>query len=77
MLGIPFVFQPFGSLNELIDALHHRKTIIVTEGKFTDPKEGTWGHVVVIVGEEGKNFLLLDPAESDDQGVTPIEKDFF
>ena len=74
-LGIPFFFNPFGTLGGLEKALGDGKTIIVSLGKILDPKAGTWGHVVLVVGATDSAFLLLDPAER--EGVSRRDKRAF
>lgn len=61
-LGIPNSFKPDGSLEVLKDALNQNKLVVVSIGQINDPINGTWGHVKVIVGMEGDDFLVLDPA---------------
>jgi hypothetical protein len=36
-----------------------------------------WGHVMVIVGEDGDDFLLLDPSKPNEAGVTRMKKSVF
>jgi len=36
-----------------------------------------WGHVMVIVGEDGDDFLLLDPSKPNEDGVTRMKKTEF
>lgn len=72
-LDIPFRFHLFGTLGGLEKALGDGKTIIVSLGKILDPKAGTWGHVVLVVGETDGVFLLLDPAIKEN-GVSRCDK---
>lgn len=78
-LGIPFSFDPFGTIEEIEKSLRDGKIIMVSEGGLMDPKYNgkTWGHVMVIVGEEGDDFLLLDPSQPEKSGVTRVKKDVF
>jgi hypothetical protein len=76
-LKIPFSFNPFGTLNTLEHALIDNRMIIVSQGKIMDPKEGTWGHVMVIVGMDGNEFLVLDPAQPKGTGVVRRNKNTF
>lgn len=75
VLGIPFVFKIDGSLDDLEKVLPDHKIIIVSEGKIWDPKNDnqTWGHVMVIVGQDGDDFLLCNP-NSWEEGVTRMKK---
>lgn len=76
MLGIPFTFHPFGSLTDLENALQDGKIIIISEGKIMDPNNNdqTWGHVMVIVGEDEDDLLMLDPSQPEGSGVTRMKK---
>jgi hypothetical protein len=76
MLGIPFSFHLFGTQTGIGKGLLSGKIIIISEGKIFDPKKDhqTWGHVMVIVGEAGDNFLVLDPNQPLGSGVTPMNK---
>jgi hypothetical protein len=75
VLGIPAFFNPFGTLEVLEKALVNGKMIIVSQGKLMDPKQGTWGHVMLIVGMEDEKFLILDPAQR--EGVSRwVKADF-
>jgi hypothetical protein len=78
-LGIPFSFNPTGTIDDLENALRDGKFIIVSEGKLMDPNYNnqTWGHVMVIVGEDGEDFLFLDPSAPKGSGVTRINKNDF
>jgi hypothetical protein len=78
-LGIPFSFNPAGTIEDLENALRDGKMIMVSEGKIMDPNYNnqTWGHVMVIVGEDGDDFLFLDPSAPKGSGVTRINKNDF
>ena len=73
--GVPFLFNPFGTLEGLEQSLRNEKMIIVSQGKIMDPTAGTWGHVMLIVGMNENAFLLLDPAER--EGVSRKDKRAF
>jgi len=62
-LEIPNSFHPDGSLETLEDALRNNQLVVISIGRINDPEMGgqTWGHVMVIVGEEGDDFIVLDP----------------
>jgi hypothetical protein len=50
---------------------------MVSEGVIQPSKEPPiWGHVMVIVGEEGDNFIILNPGDPS-QGTTTINKQEF
>jgi uncharacterized protein YukE len=75
-LGIPNIYRADGSLDLLEDALEKNKIIVVSIGKILDPNNDkkTWGHVLVIVGQDGDDFLVLDPSTPDGSGVTRLKK---
>jgi hypothetical protein len=78
-LGIPFTFNPFGTLDDIENALREGKIVMVSEGQILDSNNqlNIWGHVMVIVGEDGDDFLLLDPSAPPGSGVTRINKQVF
>jgi hypothetical protein len=75
-LGIPFRFNLFGTLGGLEKVLRDGKMVIVSQGKIRDPKVGTRGHVVLVVGETDSVFLVLDPG-IEDNGVSRRDKRAF
>jgi hypothetical protein len=77
VLGVPFFFNPFGTLEGLEHALLEEKVILVSQGRLLDPKSGTWGHVMVVVGMDGDAFLILDPAQPAGSGVSRRDKRAF
>jgi hypothetical protein len=77
LLGIPFSFNPFGTMNTLEHALIDNKMVIVSQGQIMDPTSGTWGHVMLLVGMDGDVWLLLDPSRPAGSGVSRMDKRAF
>jgi hypothetical protein len=75
-LGIPNTIKPDGSLEGLEDLLNQNKLVIVSIGQINDPDRNgeTWGHVMVVVGMDGGDYLLLDPAYSPGAGEPRIRR---
>jgi hypothetical protein len=76
LLQIPFFFNPFGTLSAVEHMLIDGKMVIVSQGQIMDPKSGTWGHVMLIVGMDGGVFLILDPANRQG-GISRMDKRAF
>lgn len=74
MLGIPYRFNLSGSQVELERALENGKIVIVSEGKLFDPQDGTWGHVMVLVGKDSDNFIFLDPGSVSKAGAPKLRQ---
>jgi hypothetical protein len=74
VLGIPFGFKIDGSLDDLEKAFPDNKISNMSEDKILDPKNDnqTWGHVIVIVGQDGDDFLLMN-RNSWEEGVTRMK----
>jgi hypothetical protein len=73
-LGIPYTFDLTGTLAEAGQALAEGKIVVVSEGKFFDPMNGSWGHVMVLVGMDGDGLLFLDPATHRPAGQAQLHR---
>jgi hypothetical protein len=78
---IPYVFHFFGRVSRIDHALSRGKVVLISKGRIAvrrwppgiDP-HGTQGHVFIVVGSQGEDFELLDPAAGPGSGVTRIGK---
>jgi hypothetical protein len=78
-LQIPYEFSSgFGTfdLSSIDDALKKGKFVVVSEGQVKSfiPIDA-WGHVLVILGDDGVNYTVLDPALG--TGPTELNKHKF